>query len=80
MWLDPDRNLALTGLAIHQVSNLWLVAKSRYTGETFDSTQLRPLSLAIINHVISGVIPEGKTFSITVPSMRMSLLYYSEPD
>lgn len=74
VWLNPEQDLALIGLAIHQVRNLWTVARHRYTGEAFDATSLRPITSQTLDAVLHHPPSEG--VKVTVPSMSMELLYY----
>jgi hypothetical protein len=75
VWLNPEQDLALIGLAIHQVRNLWAVAKHRYAGEPFDSTALRPVTVQAVEAVMNH--PPADGVRVSVPSMSMELLYRS---
>lgn len=77
VWLDAEKNLALTHFATTAIGNLWRVARHRYIGEGWDEAKMQFIGKELIRRVLEMRQPENEV-TINVPSMSMELLYYAD--
>ena len=74
-WVDAERNLALTSLAITQLRALWAVARFRYTEQPWEPSEVRWVTGAAVEAVLAYP-HKPDDVRLTVPSMSLELLYY----